>query len=73
MRVRNPNVAPAVSPVIQVDKDDLTAAFAGALAANRAPTFMEIRAALPAARRARFTDGMIHQVALDLGLKVEPD
>jgi hypothetical protein len=69
MRIRNPNAA-APSPVTAADKTDLQAALT-ALAAVAAPTFAEIRAALPVGKRARFTDGMIHQAALDLGLKVE--
>lgn len=60
----------AASPITAQDKTDLQAALV-TLAANPNPTFAEIRAVLPAGRRARATDGMIHQAALDLGLKVE--
>jgi hypothetical protein len=68
MRVLNPNVA---SPVTAQDKSDLQNVLA--TLAGRHPTFDEIRTALPADRRARFTDGMIHQAALDLGLKVRSE
>lgn len=67
MRVINPNAA-AASPITALDKTDLQAALV-VLAANPQPTFDEIRAALPAGKRARFTDGFLMQAALDLGLK----
>lgn len=66
MRIRK--VAP--SPVTAQDKIDLQAvvdAFVGTQ-----PTFDELRAMLPAGRRARFTDGHLAQTAVDLGLVVEP-
>lgn len=66
-RVKNPN-APA-SPVTAQDKTDLQDALT-AIASNAAPTFDEIRKALTAGKRDRFTDGMIAQTAKDLGLTV---
>ena len=50
-RIENPNAAASVSPVTQQDKDDVTAALV-TLAANRAPTLAEIRAAIPGAANA---------------------
>lgn len=70
MRILNP--AALRSPLTETDRADFAAALAGPLAAVEAPTFAEVRAALPSARRARWTDGMIHQAALDAGMKVEP-
>jgi hypothetical protein len=70
MRIKNPNAA-AASPVTAQDKTDLQGALA-ALPASSAPTFDEIRAQIPVARRARFTDGLLCQAALDLALTVTP-
>jgi len=56
------------SPVTQADKDDITAALAAA--PGDTPLFADVRAQLLAGRRARFTDGMIHQTVIELGLKV---
>jgi len=61
------------SPVTAQDKTDIRAALdALAVGGDRAPDFASIRATLAAGKRARFTDGMIHQAALDMGLTVEP-
>jgi hypothetical protein len=68
MRIRI-QAAPVVSAN---DKRDLQAALA-ALPGKAAPTFAEIRAAMSTqATRDRFTDGWMHQTALELGLDVEP-
>lgn len=72
MNVVNPNVAAPASPVTAQDKTDLQALLAGVLAANAAPSFDDIRAAIPPAARARFSDGLIHQIAKDLALTVLP-
>lgn len=70
MRVVNPN---AVSPVTAQDKTDLQNALAACLSKGvGVPAFDAIRAELTAAKRARFTDGMIHQTAVEMGLKVQP-
>lgn len=61
---------PAPSPVTLADRNDLQAALDAFPGAN--PTFEELRALLPAARRARFTDGQIAQAAADMGLIVQP-
>jgi hypothetical protein len=67
-RVQNPNA----SPVTDKDKADLQAALL-TLAAVAAPTFDEVRAALPKATRDRLAeDGMLHAAALELGLVVIP-
>lgn len=61
---------PQPSPVTAQDKIDLQAvidAFPGPQ-----PTFEELRALLPAGRRARFTDGHLAQAAGELGLVVVP-
>lgn len=71
MRVKNPNyVAPVL--VSATDKSDLQAALL-TLAGSKAPTFTEIRAAMTPAQRTKFTDGFMHQTALDLGLTVGDD
>jgi hypothetical protein len=63
-----PAIAPAVvagSPVTATDKTDLAAAIT---AAGAGASFADVRAKLTtAAKRTRFTDGMIHQAALELG------
>lgn len=71
MRIDNPN-APKANPITQADKDALAAVLV-ALAAKAQPSFDEIRAALAAGNRARFTDGVIHATALELGLTVIPE
>jgi len=63
------NTAAAKSPVTDTDKTDLQAALVAI--AKPVATAAEVRAALPAGRRAKWTDGFLHQAALDLGLKVE--
>lgn len=68
MRLKNPNVT---ANVTAQDKTDLSAALT-ALAADAAPDFDAIRAAMTPAKRARFTDGMIAQTAQDIGLTVLP-
>ena len=44
------------------------------LAASGLPDmdFAAIRAAFPAGQRAALTDGVIHQMCIDLGIKVDP-
>jgi hypothetical protein len=71
MRVKNPRAAAAASPVTDADKADLTAALQ-TLSSKDAPTFDELRAVL-GGKGARFTDGMLHQTALDLGFDVTRD
>lgn len=63
-------IKPQPSPVTAQDKIDLQAAVDASVGTQ--PTFEEIRALLPAARRARFTDGQLAQAAVDLGLVVQP-
>ena len=70
MRIRNPNRAPA-EVVTAADKADLEAALAKL--SDRDPTFAEVRAALAAGKRDRFSDGHMHQTALALGLTVRHD
>ena len=67
INVRNPNYVP---PVTQQDKDDLLAALAALPADRPGFTWDEVRAALPGARKARFTDGQICEVARALGLEL---
>ncbi len=64
-------ISAAVAVVSAQDKTDLQAAIAAV--GKGSATFDEIRAQLAAVRRGRFTDGMIHQTALDLGLRVDSD
>jgi hypothetical protein len=72
VRIKNPNkAASSPSPVSNADKAALEAALVNL--ADKDPTFAELRAALPAGKRDRMTDGMLHQAALDLGLDVLGD
>lgn len=58
--------------VTATDKTDISAALTTlAAAGNAAPTFNDVRAALTAAKRARFTDGMIHQTLIESGALYE--
>lgn len=68
MRIRSTTTA-APSPVSAQDKTDLQEAIAAT--GQAAPTFEAVRAALAAGKRARFSDGMMHQTALELGLVVD--
>lgn len=67
MKIRNPG---AGSPVTGTDRADFQAIL-DSFAGQATVTFEEIRAALPAGKRARATDGLIHAVALELGATVE--
>jgi len=63
----------ALSPVTAQDRTDLQAALDALVAGgNLAPDFAAVRGALASGKRARFVDGLIHQTALDMGLRVEP-
>ncbi len=66
MKIINPNFAGKGST--QAQRDALTA-YLTANVAKAAPTFDDVRAAVPAL--AGLKDGELHQVALDAGLKVE--
>ena len=67
MRVKSPEVSPVTAADRQAVVDALAATGA------KAATFEAIRAKLPGGARGRFTDGYLHQAALDAGLIVEPD
>lgn len=53
--------------------DELAPGVIAAIAKAQTETvdFEAIRAAMPAAKRAELTDGVIHQICLDAGLMVE--
>lgn len=70
MKVRNPLYVSPMEAKISAKKPAIQAF----LAAQNTETidFSVIRAALPVAERAEWTDAMIQQIAQDLGLEVLP-
>ena len=65
-----PRLKPS-TPAAKTAPADATTVADAIAAAGDAATFAEIRAAMPAAKRARFTDGMIHQAIIDAGRAVD--
>lgn len=70
MRVKNPNFVPPVLAVIAAKKPAVQAFLTAQAGENI--EFDDIRASFPVAQRAALTDGVIHQICIDLGYKVEP-
>lgn len=70
MKVKNPNKATAKAPAIEANRAAVLA-FINARA-DEETDFADIRAAMPAPRRAEITDGVIHAICNDAGLTVEP-
>lgn len=72
MKIINPNYAPlpADRPLHDKHRAAVVAQITAMAATKRALEFSEIRTALPAIA-AELPDGVLHQIAIDAGVKVE--
>lgn len=68
MKVKNP-IRAAKNQAIEANRAAVLA-FINARA-EESTDFAELRAAMPAARRAELTDGVLHAICLEAGLTVE--
>lgn len=70
MKVKNPNRAAAKHPAVEANRSAVLAIINAR--ADESTDFAELRAAMPAARRAELTDGVLHAICNEAGLIVEP-